>query len=246
MKQELIGRLREKLARSEHAVFFGGAGVSTASGIPDFRGSAGLYTTSEEESPEYLLSDTCLEREPERFFDYYRRNMLHPEAKPNPAHFALAEMERRGILKAVVTQNIDGLHQAAGSVNVLELHGSTARNYCMKCRTPAESDYIASTGGIPRCETCGGIVRPDVVLYGEFLPADVFGRAREEIESADFLMVGGSSLTVNPAASLIARFGRRRDGEKTLVIVNFDETPFDDWADAVIRESVAEVLPALL
>lgn len=246
MNETLIRTLRDKLRESEHAVFFGGAGMSTASGIPDFRGSAGLYTESEEESPEYLLSDSCLLREPARFFDYYRRNMLHPEARPNPAHYALAELEKRGILKAVVTQNIDGLHQMAGSRRVLELHGSTARNTCMKCGSPAERDAISSTSGIPRCETCGGTIRPDVVLYGEFLPADVFTAAREEIEEADFLLVGGSSLTVNPAASLLTRMGRRRSGGCSLVIVNFDETPYDEYADAVIRESVAEVLPALL
>ena len=246
MKEDILSEIGRKLAASEHAVFFGGAGMSTASGIPDFRGQAGLYTVSGEESPEYLLSDTCLLREPERFFAYYRSHMLYPDAKPNPGHYALAEMERRGILKAVVTQNIDGLHQAAGSRHVLELHGSVARSYCVKCGRRAERDLIAETEGIPRCELCGGTVRPDVVLYGEYLPAAVFDEARQEIERADFLLVAGSSLTVNPAASLVWRFGRRRDGGKTMVIVNFDETPYDDEADYVIRESAAEVLPALL
>ena len=241
-----IREIRKKLSEAEHAVFFGGAGMSTASGIPDFRGQAGLYTVSEEEAPEYLLSDTCLQREPERFFAYYRRHMLYPDARPNPGHLALAELERRGIIKAVVTQNIDGLHQAAGSRHVLELHGSVARSYCVKCGRRAERDLSAETEGIPRCELCGGTVRPDVVLYGEFLPAGVFDEARHEIETADFLLVAGSSLTVHPAASLVWRCGRRRDGGKTLVIVNFDETPYDGEADYVIRESAAEVLPALL
>ena len=210
------------------------------------RGTAGLYTVSEEESPEYLLSDECLKREPLRFFAYYRKNMLYPDAMPNPAHYALAELEKEGILKAVVTQNIDGLHQAAGSRKVLELHGSVARSYCMNCRRPVEKDFIAETEGVPRCETCGGTVRPDVVLYGEFLPADVFEEALREIEAADFLLVGGSSLTVNPAASLVWRFGRKRDGAKTLAIVNFDETPYDGEAEFLIRESVADVLPRLV
>lgn len=246
MKEDVLREIRRKISESEHMVFFGGAGMSTASGIPDFRGQAGLYTVSEEESPEYLLSDTCLLREPERFFRYYREHMLYRNAKPNPGHLALAELERRGILKAVITQNIDGLHQAAGSRHVLELHGTVARSYCVKCGRPAERDLIAETEGVPRCELCGGTVRPDVVLYGEFLPAGVFDEARREIEGADFLLVAGSSLTVNPAASLVWRFGSRRDGQKTLVIVNYDETPYDGEADFVIRESAAEVLPALV
>ncbi len=246
MKEDTLEILKNRLHAAEHAVFFGGAGMSTASGIPDFRGSAGLYTVSEEESPEYLLSDECLKREPLRFFAYYRKHMLYPDAKPNPAHYALAELEKQGILKAVVTQNIDGLHQAAGSRKVLELHGSVARSYCSVCRRPVEKDFIAATEGVPRCETCGGTVRPDVVLYGEFLPADVFEEARREIEAADFLLVGGSSLTVNPAASLIWRFGRKRGGGKTLAIVNYDETPYDGEAEFLIRESVADVLPRLV
>ena len=246
MTEALLKELRKRIRESEHMVFFGGAGMSTASGIPDFRGQAGLYTVSEEESPEYLLSDECLRREPERFFRYYRKHMLYPDARPNPGHYALAELERRGILKAVVTQNIDGLHQAAGSRHVLELHGTVARSYCVKCGRRAEKDLIAETKGVPRCELCGGTVRPDVVLYGEFLPSGVFDEARREMEEADFLLVAGSSLTVNPAASLVWRFGRRRDGQKTLVIVNFDETPYDGEADLVIRKSAAEVLPALV
>ena len=244
MKENVLAELREKLHAAKHAVFFGGAGMSTASGIPDFRGQAGLYTVSEEESPEYLLSDICLRREPERFYAYYRTHLLYPDAKPNPAHFALAELEKEGVIRAVITQNIDGLHQAAGSRHVLELHGSVARSYCPKCGSPAEGDLIARTEGIPRCETCGGTVRPDVVLYGEFLPQGVFEEAKREIGEADFLLVGGSSLTVNPAASLVWLFGRKRAG--TLAIVNFDETPYDTDADYVIRESVADVLPRLL
>ncbi|MBR5366332.1 MAG: NAD-dependent protein deacylase [Clostridia bacterium] len=243
-----IRRLKEAFDQAEHAVFFGGAGMSTASGIPDFRGASGLYTVSEEESPEYLLSDECLAKEPERFFAYYREKILYPDAKPNPAHLALAELEKRGRLHAVITQNIDGLHQAAGSKKVLELHGSCARSYCSKCGRPVERDFIAETKGIPRCETCGGVVRPDVVLYGEFLPQQAFEEARREVEEADLLLVGGSSLTVYPASSLVTRFtrlaGRRKS--RILAIVNFDETPYDCDADFLIRESVADVLPQLL
>ncbi len=243
-----IRRLKEALDAAEHAVFFGGAGMSTASGIPDFRGASGLYTVSEEESPEYLLSDECLVKEPERFFAYYRTKILYPNAKPNPAHTALAELEKRGRIRAVVTQNIDGLHQAAGSRKVLELHGSCARSYCMKCGRPVERDYIAQTEGVPRCETCGGVVRPDVVLYGEFLPQAVFEEAKREIEAADLLLVGGSSLTVYPAASLVTRYTRLagRGRRRILAIVNYGETPYDCDADFLIRESVAEVLPQLL
>ncbi|MCR4904825.1 MAG: NAD-dependent protein deacylase [Clostridiales bacterium] len=245
---DAIRRLKEALDAAEHAVFFGGAGMSTASGIPDFRGASGLYTVSEEEAPEYLLSDECLAREPEKFFAYYRSHILYPGAKPNPAHLALAELERRGRIHAVITQNIDGLHQAAGSRKVLELHGSCARSYCSKCGRPVERDFIAETEGIPRCETCGGVVRPDVVLYGEFLPQEAFEEAKREIGAADLLLVGGSSLTVNPAASLVSRFTRSagRGRRKTLAIVNFDETPYDCDADFLIRESVADVLPQLL
>ena len=247
MKDE-IERLKEAFDRSRHAVFFGGAGMSTASGIPDFRGASGLYTVSGEESPEYLLSDECLAKEPEKFFAYYRSKILYPGAKPNPAHLALAELEKRGRLHAVITQNIDGLHQAAGSRKVLELHGSCARSYCSKCGRPVERDFIAETEGIPRCETCGGVVRPDVVLYGEFLPQEAFEEAKREIGAADFLLVGGSSLTVYPAASLVSRFtrGAGRGRDKVLAIVNFDETPYDCDADFLIRESVATVLPQLL
>ena len=243
-----IRRLKDALERAEHAVFFGGAGMSTASGIPDFRGASGLYTVSGEESPEYLLSDVCLEKEPLKFFAYYRAKILHPEAKPNPAHIALAELEKRGRIHAVITQNIDGLHQAAGSRKVLELHGSCARSYCSKCGRPVERDYIAETDGVPRCETCGGTVRPDVVLYGEFLPKEAFEEARREVERADMLIVGGSSLTVYPASSLVTCFTRSPGlgRNKILAIINFDPTPYDCDADILIRESVAEVLPALV
>ena len=244
-----ITQLREALEASRHTVFFGGAGMSTASGIPDFRGKEGLYTVRAEESPEYLLSDECLKREPEKFFAYYRSSILHPEAKPNPAHLALAELERRGKLRAVITQNIDGLHQMAGSRHVLELHGSVARSFCTGCGRPVERDFIAETEGVPRCPTCGAPVRPDVVLYGEFLPQDAFEEARRQTEEADLLIVGGSSLTVNPAASLVSRFVRngRRGGERrVLAIVNFSETPYDCDADILIRESVTDVFPALL
>ena len=240
-----LEELKSALRSSSHAIFFGGAGMSTASGIPDFRGQAGLYSTSAEDEPEYLLSDTCLKREPERFFAYYRSSILHPEAKPNAGHYALAELEKQGILHAVITQNIDGLHQAAGSGRVLELHGSVARTYCMKCMRPVESCVITETAGIPRCETCGGIVRPDVVLYGEFLPHDVFEQAQEEIEKADLLIVGGSSLTVQPAASLVERFIRKKSPH-FLAILNKSATYYDSAAEVIIREPLEKVLPELI
>ncbi len=243
MERELILTLKKRLHEAKHAVFFGGAGMSTASGIPDFRGSAGLYTTSREQSPEYLLSVGCLRREPQRFFDYYRSAILHRDAAPNAAHRALAKLEADGILKAVVTQNIDGLHQAGGSVRVLELHGSVARAYCAKCGREIDSAVIVEEAGVPRCPDCGGVVRPDVVLYGEYLPADVFDEAFREIGEADFLLVGGSSLTVQPAASLVETFIRRRSGP--LAILNKTPTAYDAAADFIVRDPVEDVLPVL-
>lgn len=230
-------KLKELLYNSRYAVFFGGAGVSTDSGIPDFRGSAGLYS---DERNEYYLSRTCLLREPERFFEFYRTKMLYENAKPNKTHNALAELEKKGIIKAVVTQNIDGLHQAAGSINVYELHGTVSRNYCMKCKKEHPSDFIAKAEGIPRCVSCGNIVRPDVTLYEEALPSDAFFGASEHIRKADLLIAGGSSLTVFPAAGLVEEFSG------TLVIVNLGATNFDSKADYVINASLSEVFEKLV
>ena len=238
-----IDEVRAILRDAQSVVFFGGAGISTDSGIPDFRGGQGLYDNQPSgftDPPEYLLSRRCLSSEPEKFFRYYKENMLYPASKPNAAHLALAEMERQGKLKAVITQNIDGLHQAAGSRNVLELHGTTAVNYCVRCRRRFDGKAVTSVSGIPRCE-CGGMIRPDVVLYGEGLDGDVFDRAERAIADTDVLIVGGTSLTVYPAASLVEYFG----GEH-LIIINKTETRYDGLAEYIFRQSLSEVLPMLV
>ncbi|MGM9681728.1 MAG: NAD-dependent protein deacylase [Eubacteriales bacterium] len=238
-----LDEIRKILERSENTVFFGGAGVSTDSGIPDFRGSKGLYTAADtdwEDEPEYLLSRSCLICQPEKFFGYYKSHMLYPDAKPNVTHFALAKMEREGRLKAVITQNIDGLHQLAGSRNVLELHGTTKRNYCVKCKKRYEEGFIGECRGVPRCD-CGGIVRPDVVLYGEGLDNRVFADAADAVTQAEVLIVGGTSLTVQPAASLVELFAGRH-----LILINLSETPYDGMADYVIREDLSKVFAQLV
>lgn len=231
-----IEALREMLKESEYAVFFGGAGVSTESGIPDFRGSGGLYT-EDGKGNEYYLSRRCLTVDPFAFYRFYRENMIYPDARPNSAHYALAELEDAGKLKAIITQNIDGLHQAAGSRRVLELHGTVSRSYCMRCGRVCLPDGGES---VPKCPACGGIVRPDVTLYGEPLDGFTFREAEEEIERADLLIVGGSSLTVYPAASLVGNF----EGGK-LVIINYSPTAYDDSADLVICGSIGEVLESI-
>lgn len=231
------------LAGAERMVFLGGAGVSTGSGIPDFRGSAGLYTASspEEDPPERVLSGTYLRRFPEKFFAYYRRHMLYPSARPNAAHCALAQLEREGKLAAVITQNIDGLHQAAGSHNVLELHGSVLRNECLSCGREYPLSLVLETDGVPHCPACGGIVRPDVVLYGEGLDMRILTQAVNAIRAADVLLVGGTSLTVYPAAALPDEFTG-----KHLVIINRTPTPLDRRAELVIRDPIQSVLPAAI
>ena len=232
-------KLKKIIAESENIVFFGGAGVSCASGIPDFRSSSGLYSCETEhgESPEEILHIRYLQRKPAEFFRYYKSNMLYPDAKPNEAHRALAALEKTGKLRAVVTQNIDGLHQAAGSRTVYELHGSVARNYCVRCGCEHSPEYVINSPSVPKCSKCGGIVRPDVVLYGEGLDGYVFSAAERAIAEADVLIVGGTSLTVNPAASLVAYFGG-----KHFIIINKTPTPYDDYAEMVIREPIEEVL----
>ena len=229
-----LDEIKEIIKNAEHAVFFGGAGVSTESGIPDFRSSGGLYDTNE--SGEYFLSRECLLCEPERFFDFFRENMVFDGYEPDGAHAALASLERDGVIKAVITQNIDGLHQAAGSRRVIELHGRSGRFYCTKCHAEYGNDVLWG-GGVPRCEHCGGIVRPDVTLYGESLDGFSFSDAEDEISRADVLIVGGTSLLVNPAASLIDAY----QGEH-LIIVNYAQTPYDEYAEYLIRESISEVL----
>lgn len=234
-----IESIREILREAKHVVFFGGAGVSTESGIPDFRGAGGLYT-SEGEGNEYYLSRRCLTINPFAFYNFYNKNMVYPDAKPNSAHYALAKLEEKGILKSVITQNIDGLHQAAGSKRVIELHGTVSRSYCMRCGKVCEPNVLGKDEIVPKCPACGGIVRPDVTLYGEALDGFTFRDAENEIAAADVLIVGGSSLTVYPAASLVGNF----EG-KHLIIINYSPTDYDRSAEFVIRESVGEVLSAL-
>lgn len=233
-----VEQLIKIVAEAESVVFFGGAGVSTDSGIPDFRGQGGLYADGE--SKEYYLSRECLYNEPEKFYEFFRQNMMFPYAEPNEAHLALAELENRGILTAVITQNIDGLHQMAGSSKVIELHGTSERYYCTRCRKAYGKEYVQGSARVPLCPECGNMIRPDVVLYGEALPGFAYAEAADAIAGADVLIVGGSSLVVHPAASLIDVF----QGEH-LVIINHTPTPYDGLAELIIRDSIGEVLRAV-
>ena len=235
-----LEQLQNWIDESDNIVFFGGAGVSTESGIPDFRSVDGLYHQSYDYPPETILSHTFFMKKPEEFYRFYRAKMLCPDAKPNPAHQKLAELERASKLKAVVTQNIDSLHQKAGSQTVYELHGSTARNYCMKCHRFYDEAFIAQSEGIPRCTVCGGMVKPDVVLYEEGLDQETVEAAVLAINRADMLIVGGTSLTVYPAAGLL----RYYPGGK-LVLINRDATPYDRQADLVIHDPIGQVLGAI-
>ena len=239
---DTIAKLREILAGSRRAVFFGGAGMSTESGIPDFRSAGGIYseTLHQEFSPEQMASHSFLMAHPAEFFDFYRRRFVYLAAEPNPGHYALAKLERCGHLAAVVTQNIDGLHQAAGSQTVYELHGSIRRAHCMDCGAHYELDYILHHRPIPHC-SCGGIVRPDVVLYEESLDNDTIEGAVAAIRAADTLIIGGTSLIVYPAAGLIDYFR----GEH-LILINKSETRADSRAELVIREPIGDVLHAAL
>lgn len=239
MSREEISRLTEILRDSHRLVFFGGAGVSTESGIPDFRSADGLYSEKYKAtfSPEELVSHTFYERYPEEFFSFYREKLINREAKPNGAHIALAKLEEMGRLSAVVTQNIDGLHQMAGSKRVYELHGSTLRNYCEACGIFYDVDYILSHQPIPHCERCGGRVKPDVVLYEESLDGDVIEGAVDAITEADTLIIGGTSLVVQPAASFIRYFRGRH-----LVVINMTATSADRGAELVIRQPIGAVL----
>ena len=230
-------QLRQWIADSDNIVFFGGAGVSTESGIPDFRSVDGLYNQKYDQPPETILSHTYFTRRTEDFYRFYRDKMLCLGAQPNAAHLKLAELERAGKLKAVVTQNIDGLHQLAGSKTVYELHGSVHRNYCTKCRTFYGVDFIAEGTGVPQCPVCGGLVKPDVVLYEEGLDQDTVEGAVNAIARAEVLIVGGTSLVVYPAAGLINYYR----GNK-LVLINRDPTPYDGQADLVIHDSIGKVL----
>lgn len=228
--------LQSVIDEGKRIVFFGGAGVSTESGIPDFRSEDGLYKLKYKFPPEQIISHSFFMSQPEEFYRFYRDRMIFPDAKPNAAHLKLAELERAGKLSAVITQNIDGLHTAAGSRNVIELHGSVHRNHCMKCGKAYGLDFIVGTTGIPRCE-CGGIVKPDVVLYEEGLDENDINRAINAIAEADVLIIGGTSLVVQPAAGLIRFFNGRR-----LVVINKTPTSADDEADIVIKGSIGETL----
>ncbi len=233
-----LSTLQTWIRESDDIVFFGGAGVSTESGLKDFRSVDGLYHEKFDYPPEEILSHSFFFAHTEYFYNFYREKMLCPDVLPNRAHKALAELEKRGKLKAVITQNIDGLHQMAGSKKVYELHGSVHRNYCMKCRAFYDASRISTSQGIPKC-TCGGTIKPDVVLYEEGLDDACVTGAVNAIAEADLLIVGGTSLTVYPAAGLL-RYYR---GNK-LVLINRDETPYDTSADLIFRESIGEVLSA--
>ena len=228
--------LKQRLSESENIVFFGGAGVSTESKIPDFRSTDGLYNQQYAYPPETILSHTFYMRRPEEFYRFYRNKMLFPDAEPNRAHKALAKLEQEGRLRAVITQNIDGLHQKAGSREVLELHGSVLRNYCTKCGKFYGLEAVLESEGVPRC-TCGGIIKPDVVLYEEGLDQHTLQKAVYYISNADVLIIGGTSLTVYPAAGLIDYYGGKK-----LVLINTSVTPMDSRADLVISGPIGEIL----
>lgn len=238
--QEAISELKQIIQTYNNIVFFGGAGVSTESGIPDFRSVDGLYHQQYDYPPETILSHTFYRSKPKEFYRFYRNKMLFTDAKPNAAHLKLAEWEASGKLKAVITQNIDGLHQAAGSKNVLELHGSVLRNYCENCGCFHDVQYIIQSEGVPKCQKCGGPVKPDVVLYEEGLNNKTLNDAVRFIHESDVLIIGGTSLAVYPAAGLIDYF----KGDK-LVVINKSPTPRDSHADLLIQAPIGEVFSQL-
>ncbi len=234
-----VKQLRSWIQESKTAVFFGGAGVSTESGIPDFRSVDGLYSQKFDYPPEQIISHSFYVRRPEYFFRFYREKMLPLGFEPNVTHKVLARLEKEGHLAAVVTQNIDGLHQKAGSKNVFELHGSVLRNYCVKCHKFYPAEFVRDAKGVPLCD-CGGTVKPDVVLYEESLDQDTLAGAVSAIRHADVLIVGGTSLTVYPAAGLLQYYRGKR-----LVLINRDETPYDGYADLVLHESLGKIFSQL-
>lgn len=233
-------KLREMVNNSDNIVFFGGAGVSTESGIPDFRSVDGLYNQKYDYPPETILSHTFYRQKPEDFFRFYKDKMLCLGAKPNAAHLKLAQWEQEGKLKAVITQNIDGLHQAAGSSQVLELHGSVLRNYCERCGKFFDAQYMLQAKGVPRCDACGGPIKPDVVLYEEGLDQKTLSDAVHYISRADVLIVGGTSLAVYPAAGLLDYYRGKK-----LVLVNKTPTPRDSIADLIVQGSIGEIFSQL-
>lgn len=238
--QNRIAELKDIIKNSQNIVFFGGAGVSTESGIKDFRSADGIYMMEYKYPPESVLSHSFYEKHTEEFFDFYRKYLCFPVAKPNTAHIKLAELEMQGKLKAVITQNVDGLHQLAGSKRVYELHGSALRNYCTKCGKFFDFDYVYKSQGIPKCP-CGGTVKPDVVLYEESLDDEVISGAINAIANADMLIVAGTSLTVYPAAGFIRYFSG-----KNLVLINKDSTAMDGNFGLVIHGKVGEILGEIL
>ena len=237
---EKIRQLKEIIDQTDNLVFFGGAGVSTESGIPDFRSTDGLYNMKYKYPPETIVSHTFFVRKTEEFYEFYKDKMMALDAKPNKAHEKLAQWEREGKCRAVVTQNIDGLHQMAGSKKVLELHGSIHRNYCTKCGKFFDASYVKNSDGIPRCDDCGGLIKPDVVLYEEGLDNQVVSDAIYAIAHADVLIIGGTSLAVYPAAGMIDYFKGNN-----LILINKSSTPRDGQADLIINDSIGEVFGQL-
>jgi len=231
-----IDKLQKWIDESDNIVFFGGAGVSTESGIPDFRSVDGLYNQQYKYPPEIIISHSFFIQNPQEFYDFYKKKMIFLDAKPNKAHLKLTELENKGKLKAVVTQNIDGLHQIAGTKNVLELHGSIHRNYCKKCGKEYSVGEILNSESVPRCE-CGGIIKPDVVLYEESLDSDILQKSIQYIMDSDMLIIGGTSLAVYPAASLVNYYRKNK-----LVLINKSSTPYDNRADLLIHGSIGEIL----
>ena len=240
MSDTALATLKQWVEESHNIVFFGGAGVSTESGIPDFRSEDGLYRQKYKYPPEQMLSHSFFLSHTEEFFEYYKNQMLVLDVKPNNAHLALAKLEREGKLAAVVTQNIDGLHQASGSENVLELHGSIHRNYCMKCHKFYDGAFVKAQPDIPRC-SCGGIIKPDVVLYEEALDQDTMNRSVRTISQADLMIIGGTSLVVYPAAGLVQYYRGKR-----LVLINKGSTSIDQNADLVISLPIGQALEMFL
>ena len=232
-----IETLQKWIDESNRIVFFGGAGVSTESGVPDFRSVDGLYNQKYDYPPEEILSHTFYRRKPEEFYRFYRDKMIYTDALPNKAHLKLAELEEKGKLTAVVTQNIDGIHQAAGSKKVYELHGSVLRNYCENCGKFFDINYIIESDGVPKCDKCNGPIKPDVVLYEEGLDSNTMNGALNAISNADMLIIGGTSLNVYPAAGLIDYYRGNR-----LVLINMSKTPMDYKADLVIYDKIGKVL----
>lgn len=240
---ENILKLKKLVSESSNIVFFGGAGVSTESGIPDFRSEQGIYNTVKNFGypPEQILSHSFFMKNPEKFYDFYRSTMIYENAKPNLAHLGLAKLEKQGKLKAIVTQNIDGLHQLAGSKTIYELHGSIHRNYCMKCGKFYPLSTITESKGVPQCKECGGIIKPDVVLYEEGLDEKIINNSIKAIKKADMLIVGGTSLNVYPAASFVNYY----DGNK-LILINKSKTPYDRYADLLIHDSIGKVFNEII